>query len=718
MTRDNLAGVRLMLAPKSIAVIGASRRPGTIGRRIVQNLIHHEFNGSVYPVNPLAESVCSVRAHPTIADVPEPVDIAVIAVPAPRVLEVAEACGHAGVEGIVVISAGFAETGSDGAAREDALLEIVRRFGMRMVGPNCMGILNADPAVSMNATFADAMPAFGPAAFVSQSGALGVSVLDYAREYRIGISQFVSVGNKSDVSGNDLLLVWEQDPTVRVILMYVEAFGDPARFLELAGRITKQKPIVVVKAGRTRSGARAASSHTGALAASDAAVDALLAQAGVLRAETIEELFEITIALGSRALPRSRRTAVLTNGGGPGILAADALESFGLEVANLSSATVDAIRPLLPREASLRNPVDMIASATPAAYRRALTALLADRGIDAVIPIFVPPFGVRQHDVVDAIAGAAATAPEKPVIAVLMGREGLPEGRTDLHAIGIPTFVFPESAARALAVLHRHAEWVARPTSSRRPILGADRGAAASILETAAAECRDHLTPCEAFAVLRAYGIPVAAGRLVTTPDEAEMASQFYEGPLAVKVVSPDIVHKTDVGGVLLNVAPSELRAAFDEVTKRVAQRSPNARIEGMFIQEMRGDGLETIVGLSRDPSFGPLIMFGLGGVFVEAAADVVFRIAPLDDRLVDEMLHGIRVSRLLDGWRGAPAVDRAAIASVILRVSQIAIDHPTISEIDINPLVARSDGVTAIDVRIRLQPSARDARAESSGSS
>ncbi|MGH2898178.1 MAG: GNAT family N-acetyltransferase, partial [Solirubrobacteraceae bacterium] len=351
--------------------------------------------------------------------------------------------------------------------------------------PNCLGIINTDPAVSMNATFAEAMPPFGHAAFVSQSGALGVSVLDYAREYGIGISQFVSVGNKPDVSGNDLLLAWEHDPMVKVILMYVENFGNPTRFLEIASRITKHKPIVVVKSGRSRAGARAASSHTGALAASDTAVDALLTQAGVLRAATIEELFDIAMAFESRAIPRSRRTAVLTNAGGPGILAADAMEACGLELTDLSRATVDALRPLLPPEASLRNPVDMIASATPAGYRRALTALLADPAIDAVVPIFVPPFGVKQQDVADAVVGAASTEPDKTVLAVLMGREGLPQGRAELHAAGIPAYIFPESAARALAALNRHAEWVARPSARRGPIRDVDRGAARGIIDAA-----------------------------------------------------------------------------------------------------------------------------------------------------------------------------------------------------------------------------------------
>ena len=426
-----------LFAPRTIAVIGASRRTDSIGHEIVHNLVADGFSGAVFPVNPKANSVCSIRSYPSVAELPDALDVAVIVVPKERVIDVAEECGAIGAKGLIVISAGFREVGPTGLALEQELMAVVRRHGMRMVGPNCMGIVNADPAVSMNATFANAMPPFGHAGFVSQSGALGLSVLDYAREYGIGISQFISVGNKPDVSGNDVLVQWEHDPTIDVILMYVENFGNPTRFLEIAGRITKTKPIIVVKSGRSRAGARAASSHTGALAANDSAVDALFTQAGVLRASTIEELFEMAMAFEVRSPPRSRRTAVLTNAGGPGILAADAMEAYGLDVAELSPATVEELRPLFPAEASIRNPLDMIASATPDGYRRALTALLADPRIDAVVPIFVPPFGIKQEDVAEAIVGAARTS-DKPVLAVLMGREGLPHGRAELQRAHIP----------------------------------------------------------------------------------------------------------------------------------------------------------------------------------------------------------------------------------------------------------------------------------------
>jgi acetyl coenzyme A synthetase (ADP forming)-like protein len=699
------ASLRSLLAPRSIAVVGASHRSGTIGNQIVHNLIAYGFTGAVYPVNLSATPVCSVHAYSHVADVPEPVDVAVIVVPKDGVLEVAEECGQVGVKGLVVISAGFREVGPEGLAREQELTRIVRRYGMRMVGPNCMGIINADPAVSMNATFVTAMPPFGHAAFVSQSGALGMSVLDYAREYGIGISQFVSVGNKPDVSGNDLLLQWERDPTVKVILMYVENFGNPGRFLEIAGRITKTKPIIAVKSGRSRAGARAATSHTGALAASDTAVEALLAQAGVLRAATIEELFDMAMAFEARAMPRSRRTAVLTNAGGPGILAADAMEAYGRDLVELSPATIEKLRPLFPAEASIHNPLDMIASATPAGYKTAMTALLEDPRVDAVVPIFVPPFGVRQQEVAEAISGAAATAPDKPVLAVLMGREGLPLGRAELHDAGIPAYIFPESAARAVATLNRHVEWSARPAAVIDPFTDVDRVAARAILEGAKRDRREQLTQIESLELLRAYGVPIAEARLATTANEAARIASQLGYPVVMKLVSSDVVHKTEVGGVRVGVnSESEARTTFDEILASVVSAVPNVHIGGVLVQRMVRGGFETITGLVRDPSFGPMLMFGLGGIFVEAMGDVVFRIAPVDSAQANAMVADIRGAKLLGGLRGAPAADREALAIAIRRVGQLAVECPEILELDVNPLLALSSGAIALDARVRVR--------------
>ncbi len=692
-----------ILAPHSIAVIGASRTPGTIGHQLLTNLIAEGFTGPVYPVNPKARAVCSVACAPSVSAIPEPPDLAVVCVPKEAVVDVADECGAMGVRGLVVISAGFREVGAEGAARERALLEQVRRHGMRMIGPNCMGVINTHPGVSMNATFAPGMPPAGHAAFVSQSGALGVSVVDYAREYGIGIAQFASVGNKADVSGNDLLEHWEHDENVRVILMYVENFGNPRRFLEIASRITRHKPIVVVKSGRSRAGARAAWSHTGALAASDTAVDALLAQAGVLRAGSVEELFDMAMALGVTTLPASRRTAVVTNAGGPGILAADALDAAGLDVVDLSPATIERLRPMFPPEASVRNPLDMIASATPEGYRLAVSALLADPRVDAVLPIFIPPLNTEQEAVAEAIAAAASTNRSKPVLTVLMGRRGLPEGRAELHAAGIPAYVFPESAARALGALNRYREWTARPLEAM-VALDVDRAAATAIVERALGEGREQLTELEALQLLGAYGVSTAAARLATGAEAAAEAAQALGFPVVLKIVSPEVVHKSDVGGVRVGLrSAGDVRAAYDDLIATVVERVPGAHVAGALVQRQMSGGRETIAGVVRDPSFGPLVMFGLGGVFVESLRDVVFRMPPLGPRTADEMVRAIRGLGILTGARGSAPSDLAAIADTLRRVGQLALDQPRIAELDVNPLVAFERGVVALDARVRL---------------
>lgn len=695
--------LRDILAPRTISVIGATPRAGSMGRQVFANLIDFGFTGRVYPVHPTAQSVRSVRAYRTVRDVPEPVDLAVVVIPRDGVLAAVQECGEAGVKGLVVITAGFREVGGAGVELEQELMALVRRYGMRLVGPNCMGVINASPSVSMNATFAPVMPPFGHAAFVSQSGALGLSVLDYAREFGIGISQFVSIGNSPDVSATDLLEQWEHDPSVRVILMYVENFGDPRRFLSIASRITKTKPVIVVKSGRSQAGARAASSHTGALAASDVAVDAMLTQAGVLRAASIEELFDMAMGFASPVRPRSRRTAVLTNAGGPGILAADALETEGLQLVDLSPATVDALRPLFPPEASIRNPLDMIASATPAGYKAALTAFLADPAIDAVVSIFIPPFGVRAEEVAESIVTAARTNTDKPMLAVLMGREGLPEGRAELHAAGIPAYIFPESAARALNALNRQREWESRPVV-QMPRYEVDRGRAASIITAVRAAGRDQLTQEESLSMLAAYGVPVSGVHPAADASQLDRAAAGVGYPLVMKLASPDITHKTDVGGVQVGIADAvQLHEAWHGMMQRVRDAAPDARIDGVVLQRQVQGGRETIVGVSRDARFGAQLMFGLGGVFVEALRDVVFRIAPIDPSQALDMVRGIRGARVLRGIRGAPPVHEEALVDALCRISQLADDFPDIAELDVNPLLALPEGVVAVDARVRL---------------
>jgi len=699
------ASLDCILRPRRVAVIGASRTPNTIGHEIVSNLVGYGFTGTVFPVNPKADSIHSLKTYPDIGSIPDAVDMAVITVPKQHVLRVAEECGQAGVKGLTVISAGFREVGGEGVERERELVEIVRRHGMRMVGPNCMGVLNADPAVSMNATFAPSMPPFGRAAFVSQSGAMGLSVLDYAKEYGIGINQFVSMGNKPDVSGNDLLLHWEQDPTVGLILMYVENFGNPRKFLDIARRMTRTKPIIVVKSGRSKVGARAASSHTGALAASDALVDAMLSQAGVMRAETVEELFDLAMAFSGERLPRSRRTAVVTNSGGPGILAADALERVRVELPELAPETVDRLRPLFPEEASLRNPLDMIASATPPGYRAALDALLNDPGVDSAMAIFVPPLGIKQADVAEAIATVAEAHPEKPVLAVLMGREGLPQGKAELHEVGVPAYIFPESAARALSMLCRQREWVERPVLPVEE-LPVDRDGARRLVAEALQAGQSRLGEVESLALLQAYGIPTAKAGLARTAGEAVKLAAAAPAGVAMKIVSPEIIHKTDVGGVKVGVeGEADVRAAFASIVESATRAVPDATIRGVLVQEMVKGGRETIAGMTRDPSFGPLVMFGLGGIFVEVLRDVVFRVAPITRRDAADMIAGLRGARLLGTVRGAPPADRTAIEDALLRLSLLAMDFPEIAELDVNPLLAFPDGAVAVDGRVLLKP-------------
>jgi acetyltransferase len=697
------ASLQPILQPRSIAIIGASRTAGTIGNQILVNLVQCGFTGPVFPVNPRAESVHSVKCYASIGEVPQQVDLAMLAVPSQLVLPAAHDCAKAGVRGLVVISAGFREIGGEGARRESELAQLMRENGIRLVGPNCLGVVNANRNVSMNATFAPGMPPGGDVAFMSQSGALGLSVLDYASELGIGISQFVSLGNKPDVSGNDLLLYWERDATVRVVLMYVEDFGNPQRFLEIARRVSRSKPIIVMKSGRSRAGARAASSHTGSLAASDSAVDAMVAQAGVLRAASIEELFDMAMAFEARSFPTSRRTAVLTNSGGPGIVIADALEAQGMELVELKPATLAKVKQVLPPEASVQNPLDMIATATPAIYRTALAALLDDEHVNSVVAIFVPPLGVKQEDVAEAIVEAAAAAAEKPVVAVLMGRQGLPQGRAELSPAHIPAFIFPESAARALATLVRYREWVERPLEDP-PRVEVDRTSAAALLDAARANDRSRLDEIEALDLLATYGIPVARSVLATSAAEAARFVDQLGTAAVLKVVSPQVVHKTDVGGVETGVASAaHATAAWARMIDRVKAAVPDAQIRGVLVQPQIPSGRELILGIVRDPLFGPLVMFGLGGVYVETLRDVIFRIAPLTRGDARDMIRGIKGARILEGVRGQPPVQFAQLEDVLLRLSALATDFPQIAELDVNPLVAFPESLVAVDCRVQL---------------
>ena len=694
-----------LLRPKSIAVVGASRRAGSIGNGMLKHLVGSGFTGPVYPVNPTADSVNSVPAFPSLGALPSVPDLAVIVVPKHLVLGVVRECVATGVKGIVVITAGFREVGGEGIELERELQALVRENGLRMVGPNCMGVMNTSPAVSMNATFAPVMPPHGRIAFMSQSGAMGMTILDYAMEYGIGISQFVSIGNKADVSGNDLIEYWQDDDEVGVILMYIEGFGNPRHFTTLARRVTRRKPVLAVKAGRSEAGAKAASSHTGALAQVDIATDALFAQCGVLRADTVEALFDAAIAFSKAPLPKGRRVAILTNAGGPGIIIADACAGFGLEVAPLSEETQRRLREHLPAEASVANPVDMIASATPEQVERAMRIIVADPGIDAVIASYVP-LGL-EAPVIAASIRRGAESSGKPVLAVLMSKRGLPQGMAELHDSPIPAYRFPESAARALGAMWRYRQWLDRPVAEiRRFPVDADR--VRQIVASALREKRERLTISEAFEVLKCYGIPVAPFRMATDEDEVVAAAKEMGYPIVLKAVSQDIVHKTEAGAVKLDLRDEKgLRAAWREIAAALEDESTAAREAGVLVQSMWTGGRETIVGMTMEPQFGPIVMFGLGGVYVEVQRDVTFRVQPVSTVDAIEMIQSLRGYRILEGVRGERGVDIARLAEVIERVSQLVGDHPEIQEMDINPFLAFPEGQAsvAVDARFRVGP-------------
>jgi acetyl coenzyme A synthetase (ADP forming)-like protein len=717
--RNAHRGLDAVFRPRSIAVIGASRHRGAIGAEIFHNLLEFGFTGPVYPIHPHAVAIQGVRAYPTIRDVPDPVDLAVVVVPAGQVEGVLQDCGRKGVRAAVVISSGFKEVGAEGVARERRLVEIAHRHGMRLIGPNCLGVLNTEPGVRMNATFAPTVPAGGPVAFSSQSGALGLAILDLAAKLGIGFSQFVSVGNKAEVSGNDLLEFWERDPGTRLILLYLESFGNPRRFLELARRIGRDKPIVAVKSGRTSAGSRAASSHTGSMAGPDTAVSALCAQAGVIRAETMEELFDVAMLLANQPVPRGPRVGIVTNAGGPGIMASDACETHGLEVTALAGATCAALRAFLPAAASVRNPVDMIASATPEAFEKAVRLVANDPNVDAVLALYVPPMVTRPLDVARAIVRGAEEAradarssgrTPKPILSCFMGSHGVHQSLRSLQESHIPSYAFPESAAIALAHAVRYGRWRESPEGVV-PVFPVDRAVARRVIDEVrgcgAAGATTWLAPDPTRALLSAYGIATPVTVFAIGPDEAVEAAENLGYPVAVKLVSPTLTHKSEVGGVVLDLRDAaEVRWAVREIARRLEQSGAGAGMSGVIVQPMVTTGAEAVIGMTRDPVFGPLVMFGLGGVHVEVLRDVMFRIHPLTDRDASEMVRGIRGVALLQGYRGAPRADMAALEEAILRVSQLAGDFPEVVEMDLNPLRVheQGQGCEVLDARVAVK--------------
>lgn len=679
--RDHVAvtaSLRPFFEPRSVAVVGASRRRETIGGRIFRNIVEGEFAGAAYPVNRDGEPVAGVRAYRSVEEIPDPVDLVVIALPAAAVLAAADQALRRGVRALVVISAGFAEVGSEGAERERQLLELVRAHGGRLIGPNCLGISSA--AVSLNATFAGRGIPAGNIGFSSQSGALGLALLEAADQRGLGLSSFVSIGNKADVSTNDLLEWWEEDEATGLVLMYVESFGNPRRFSRLAQRVARRKPVLALKSGTTASGARAASSHTAALAGSEAAVDALFRETGVIRAATLDELVDVAGLLSSQPAPRGRRVAVLTNAGGLGILAADACEAAGLV---LPPVAIENLRGLLPAEASLANPVDMLGSATPETYGRVLPVLLGDPGIDAVITLFVPAAQATAEGVAREIARAAAGS-DKPVLAVVMSSEGIPEALRG----AVAPFTSPEAAARALGRAAERADWLRRPLGTV-PEPEVHREAAAELVAEAE---EGWLDPAATRALLQAYGISVVPEGLAEGPDEAVAVARDLGFPVVVKTAAAG-AHKTETGGVALGLE--------DDASVRAAAEGMGGPV---VVQRMVVGGTELLAGLVQDPTFGPLVAFGPGGVLAELIGEASFRIAPLTDVDADELLEEGKAGILVRGFRGAPPADRAALADLLHRLSRLGEDMPSVAELDLNPVLALPDGCVAVDARVRVQ--------------
>jgi acetyl coenzyme A synthetase (ADP forming)-like protein len=696
--RDQLAAsasMKRIFEPRSIAVVGVSRKVGQLGAQVLNSLIENGFTGALYPVNPTADTIANRRAYAKVSDIPGEVDLAIVVVPAERVDDVIDDCVIKGVKGVVLITAGFSETGAEGREREHRIVEKVRSAGIRLVGPNCMGVINTSPDIRMQGTFASVFPLPGNIAMSTQSGALGLAILQFARRMNIGFSTFVSVGNKADVSGNDLIQYWAEDPRTDVILLYLESFGNPNRFAKIARRVARQKPIVAVKSGRSGSGARAASSHTGALASSDAIVDDLFRQAGVIRTDTLEELFDVASVLARQPLPSGTRVAILTNAGGPGILAADACESRGLELPLLKEETRAALRALLPAEASVGNPVDMIASASADQYRKCAELLLADSNVDALLVIYIPVLPTDAIVTGDVIRRLGASGSGKPIIATFMGAD-----YSGIDLAPVPSFPFPERAAVALARAAKYAEWRRRPFGEIQKFADCDRDGVRAIVSEVLERGGGWLKPAEAARLLRAAGITVAAEKFVASGDDAVAAAGEIGYPVAMKAIGVTILHKSDVGGVRLSLSDeTSVRAAYADLAGRFG-----SDLSGVLVQQMVPGGVEVMIGAVRDATFGHVLVYGAGGTLVELLSDVAFRLQPVSDADVDDMVEEVKCTRLLRGYRGNRPADEAGLKEVIQRLSALLEICPEIEEMDINPLKVMEKGAIVVDVRVRIE--------------
>ncbi len=703
-----MKGLESIFRPKSVAVIGASTRKGTIGHEILHNIIINEFNGKVFPVNPKASVIHSIKCYSTVLDVPDAVDLALVIVPREAVPAVAEQCGQKGVKGLVVISAGFKEVGGKGIKLENEVVDICKKYGMRMIGPNCFGIVNTDPDYSLNCTFGKTKALQGKVGFISQSGALGEAIMNHAYELGLGFSMVASIGNKADISANEILEFWKDDPDTKVILLYLENFGNPRIFTKIAREISRHKPIVAVKSGRTRQGAIAASSHTGALAELDVGVDALFDQCGVLRVSSVEELFDVARAMANQPIPKGNRVAIVSNAGGPGLLATDALVNLGMDVAPYTGVTKTKLKKAISGLGNVNNPLDLVAGAGGSSFQKALSLIKNDKNFDSIIPIFVPPVTINQLEVAKSIhEGIKGT--KKTVLACFMGAGEGSEGVNYLKQNGIPVYIFPEAIAKALSQIDIYRRWLDRPRYEFKAFK-VNKKRVEEIVEEAISNGDEAIVGEPALEILTCYGIPAAMGKIANSEKAAVSAAEELGFPVAIKINTPQILHKTDMGAVVIDIrSAKEVKAAFTSLKKKVA----GLKIKGkdrfsVSVQEMINGGVETVIGMTTDPSFGPLIMFGLGGIYVEVLKDVAFRINPLNEGNVTEMMEGLKTYPLLTGQRGAEAVDISKLKESLLRLSQLVTDFDIFSEIDINPFIASSikGKSKAVDARFIIKKS------------
>lgn len=694
-----------IMKPKSIAVIGASTKPKTIGSEIMQRLRDYKFNGKIYPVNPKGGIIEGFQAYTNIGEVPGEVDLAVIVVNAKFVLDTIDQCHAKGIKGICIITAGFKETGKEGAEMEKKLLEKVREYGMRCVGPNCLGVLNTNPEVKMDATFAESLPVRGDIGFVSQSGALGGGILNILKDLNIGFAQFVSIGNQADINAETMLEYWENDDDVKQILLYMESIQNPANFRKLATRITKKKPILALKSGRSAAGASAASSHTGSLAGADKAAAALLKQSGVIREFSLKNLFANAKAFSNCPIPQGNRVAIITNSGGPGIMATDAICESGMQMAKITDETKERLRSFLPSAASVKNPIDMIASAPIEHYIQTLETVIADDNVDMIMVIYLPFLGLKDIDVAQALIDIKAKNPQKPIVGVFMTTSDF-FGKIANMEVNMPFYMYAEEAAEALLRLDQQRQWMEKPVG-KAPCYDVDRAKAASIIKQSIDEGRAQLTTRESIDVLDAYGIRVCKSGFATNIDEVVTVGNSIGYPVVMKMTSKTTSHKTDVGGVRVNIQSEEqLRAEYNDLIEKLKEKGLLEGLEGVIIQEMVKGNREMVCGIATDPQYGPMMMFGLGGVFVEVMKDVTFRIAPLTDVDAEEMIKSVKAYKLLEGARGTKPAQMEQIQETLLRLSQLVTDFKFIDELDINPLLISEktgEGI-AVDGRIKVR--------------